>query len=108
VRATAAHGVSQPQIAKRLGINARTLRRMLVPVEPPRYRRASQLDPFEPVLRRLFVEWPEIKAPRAAEILRDDYGYVRSVDLVRRRLQRLRQRTGAPPKWTGCRPGKVP
>ena len=33
------------------------------------------LDPLEPVMRRLIEEWPEIKAPRVTEILRDDYGY---------------------------------
>jgi hypothetical protein len=40
------------------------------------------LDPLEPVLRELIADWPEIKAPRVTEILRDDYGYVGSVDLV--------------------------
>ena len=53
------------------------------------------LDPLEPVLRRLLEEWPEIKAPRVTEILRDDYGYAGSVDLVRKRLAELRPRGGA-------------
>jgi hypothetical protein len=26
-------------------------------------------------MRRLLEEWPEIRAPRVTEILRDDYGY---------------------------------
>ena len=52
------------------------------------------LDPFEPVIRRLLAEWPEIKAPRVTEILREDYGYAGSVDLVRRRLAALRPRAG--------------
>jgi hypothetical protein len=42
------------------------------------------LDPLEPVLRQLLAEWPEIKAPRVTEILRADYGYGCSVDLVKR------------------------
>jgi hypothetical protein len=61
--------------------------------EPPRYRRApvvSKLDPFEPLLRRLLEEWPQIKAPRATEFLREEYGYDGSVDLVKRRLRELR------------------
>ena len=50
----------------------------LVADEPPRYSRAptgSMLDPLERVLCRLFEEWPEIKAPRVTEILREDHGY---------------------------------
>ena len=50
------------------------------------------LDPLEPVLRKLIADWPEIKAPRVTEILRDDYGYAGSVDLVRKRLAVLRPR----------------
>ena len=98
VRALAADGVSQREIARRLGINRRTVARLVEASEPPRYRRApagSMLDPLEPVLRRLLEEWPEIKAPRVTEILRDDYGYAGSVDLVRKRLARLRPRGGA-------------
>ena len=78
VRALAADGISQWEIARRLGINRRTVARLVASNEPPGYRRAqagSQLDPLEPVLRRLLEEWPQIKAPRVAEILRSDYGY---------------------------------
>ena len=53
------------------------------------------LDPLEPVLRRLIEEWPEIKAPRVTEILRDDYGYAGSVDLVKRRLAQAAAAAGA-------------
>jgi len=79
-------------------------------VEPPRYRRppaGSKLDPFEPVLRRLLAEWPQIKAPRAAGLLRDEYGYDGSVDLVKRRLRELRPRPVRPAQRTGYRPGQV-
>jgi hypothetical protein len=48
------------------------------------------LDPLEPVVRRLLEEWPEITAPRVTEILRADYGYEGSVDLVKKRLARMR------------------
>ena len=77
VRALAADGVSERQIAARLGINRRTVKRLVESDEPPRYRRrarGSMLDPLEPVLARLLEEWPEIKAPRVTEILREDYG----------------------------------
>ena len=60
-----------------------------------RQRSGSMLDPLEPVMRRVLEEWPEIKAPRVTEILREDYGYAGSVDLVRKRLAALRPRVGA-------------
>jgi hypothetical protein len=92
VRALAADGVSQREIAARLGINRRTVRRLVEAADPPRYRRQStrsMLDPLEPVVRRLLEEWPEINAPRVTEILRDS-GYEGSVDLVKKRLARMR------------------
>lgn len=110
VRALGADGLSQREIAARLGINRRTVARLLASEEPPRYRRAlsgSRLDPLEPVLRRLLEEWPQIKAPRATEILRADYGYGGSVRLVRLRLQRLRPPALRPAQRTGYRPGQV-
>src|SRR4051812_24956359 len=82
-------GVSKSEIARRLGINRRTAARLVEAKEPPRYSRVpagSMLDPLEPVMRRLIEDWPAIKAPRVTEILRDDYGYCGSVDLVRKRL----------------------
>jgi len=110
VRALIGDGVSEREIARRLGINRRTVARLARCEEPPRYRRApagSRLDPFEGVLRRLLVEWPQIKAPRATELLRDEYGYEGSVDLVRRRLRELRPPVVRPAQRTGYRPGQV-
>ena len=109
VRALAADGLSRREIASRLGINRRTVARMLESEEPPRYRRpprGSQLDRFEPVLRRLLEEWPQIKSPRATEVLRE-YGYLGSVDVVRRRLRELRPPLVRPAQRTGYRPGQV-
>jgi transposase len=110
VRALAADGISQREIASRLGINRRTVARLLASAEPPRYRRTpvgSQLDPLEPVLRRLLEEWPQIKAPRLTEILRADYGYTGSLRLVQARLQRLRPSSARAAQRTGYRPGQV-
>ena len=73
VRALAADGVSQREIARRLGIGRNTVRRMVEASEPPRYWRSptgSMPDPLEPVLRRLLDEWPGIRAPRVTEVLR--------------------------------------
>ena len=47
VRAMAADGISQREIAARLGINRRTVGRLVAAAEPPRYERApaeSMLD----------------------------------------------------------------
>jgi transposase len=110
VRALAADGVSKRQIAARLGINRRTVDRLVEAPEPPRYSRApkgSMLDPLEPVLRQLLEEWPEIKAPRVTEILRADYGYEGSVDLVKKRLAKLRPSQVRAAQRTGYRPGQV-
>ncbi len=65
------------------------------------------MDPLEPVLRQLIGDWPEIRAPRVTEILRDDDDYQGSVDLVRKRLALLRPQTGRPAQKTGYRPGQV-
>src|SRR2546423_11704468 len=80
---------------------------MLASEEPPLYRRVSGgslLDRFEPVLRRLVEEWPQIKAPRATEVLRE-YCYLGSVDVVRRRLRELRPPVVRPAQRTGYPPG---
>jgi transposase len=110
VRTLAADGVSQREIAARLGINRRTVRRMLAADEPPRYCRAGQgskVDVFEPVIRAVLADWPQIKAPRMTDILRDDYGYEGSVDVVKRRLRELRPPTERAAQRTGYRPGQV-
>ena len=110
VRALAADGVSKRQIAARLAINRRTVDRLVEAPAPPRYSRVakgSMLDPLEPVLRQLLEEWPEIKAPRVTEILRADYGYEGSVDLVKKRLARLRPGRVRAAQRTGYRPGQV-
>jgi hypothetical protein len=92
VKALAAEGHSQREIARRLQINRRTVARLVAADEPPRYHREAQgsmLDPLEPVMRSALREEPAIDAPHMTEILRE-HGYRGSVDLVRRRLRRLR------------------
>lgn len=110
IRALARDGVSQRQIAKRLGIHRRTVARALAADDPPRYVRApagSQLDPLMGVIEQVLREWPEIKAPRLTELLRTEHDYQGSVDLVRRKLSSLRPREERPAQRTGYRPGQV-
>src|SRR4051812_8177266 len=109
VQALRADGVSQREIAQRLGLNRRTVARLAAASEPPRYQRAgsgSQLDRFDGVLRELLVEWPQIKAPRATEVLRE-HGYEGSVELVKQRLRGLRPVRVRPAQRTAYRPGQV-
>jgi transposase len=110
IRALASDGVSQRQIAARLGVHRRTVARALASDTPPRYVRApagSQLDPLMGVIERVLREWPEIKAPRLTEMLRDEHGYEGSVDLVRRKLSTLRPREERAAQRTGYRAGQV-
>jgi hypothetical protein len=70
VRALAADGVSQREIAARLGMNRRTVKRLSEAAQPPCYRReatGSMLDPVDAVLRRLVSEHEDIKAPRVTD-----------------------------------------
>ena len=110
VRALAADGVSQREIASRLGMNRRTVKRLVEAARPPRYQReaaGSMLDPLMPVIREVLREVEDIKAPRLTELLREDYGYTGSVDLVRKRLAVLRPKVERPAQKTGYRPGQV-
>lgn len=110
VRALVADGVSQREIASRLGMNRRTVRRLVEAAQPPRYQReavGSMLDPLMPVIRKVLAEVEDIKAPRLAELLREDYGYAGSVDLVRKRLAELRPRVERAAQKTAYRPGQV-
>jgi transposase len=88
----AAEGVSQREIARRLKLSRRTVARLVAADEPPRYRRkpqGSMLDRLEPVMRSVLQDTPRIDAPAMTELLRE-HGYRGSVDLVRRRLRRIR------------------
>ena len=110
VRTLAADGLSQREIARRLGINRRTVIRLARSERPPRYRRpavGSQLDSLEPVLRELVEQWPKIKAPRVTELLSAEHCYAGSERLVRERLRRLRPVGVRPAQRTGYRPGQV-
>ena len=61
------------------------------------------LDPLEPVIRKLMADWPDISAPWVSALLRDDYNYSGSVDLVRKRMAVLRPPGGeGPAQRTGC------
>lgn len=109
VQALRADGMSQREIARRLGMNRRTVARLVAASGPPRYQRStagSMLDPLVGVMEAVLGEWPQINAPRMTEILRE-HGYRGSVDVVKRRLRELRPPVVRSAQRTGYRPGQV-
>jgi hypothetical protein len=110
VRALAADGIAQGEIAQRRGsIGGRSpgwrgamSRRVTGGRRPGR----SSIR-WSRCCGGLLEEWPRIKAPRLTEVLRDEYGDSGSVRLVQARLQRLRPRGGAAGAADGlpARPG---
>jgi transposase len=109
VKRLSGDGVSQREIARRLQINRRTVARMAASETPPQAsrRRGSQLDPLRDAIAGALRAEPQIRAPRLAERLRVEHGYVGSVDLVRRRLAELRACEQRSADALGSAPGRL-
>src|SRR5271163_2850051 len=88
-------GVAVRAIAKRLGMSRKTVRKILgrhcVPPKPAAEPRISILDPYEPAIRAVLDDAPEMLAPAVLERLRP-LGYTGGVTILRDRLRRLRPR----------------
>jgi transposase len=89
-------GVAVRAIAKRLHMSRKTVRKILghhqAPAKPDRAdSRGSILDPYEPQIRALLADTPEMLAPAVLERLRS-LGYTGGVSILRDRLRRLRPR----------------
>ena len=71
IRRLAGEGVPKARIAERLGISRNTVARAVASSEPPKYERAAvestSFTPFEPRVRALLVEFPEMPATVLAE-----------------------------------------
>lgn len=88
-------GVAVRAIAKRLGMSRKTVRKILgrhcaLP-KPAAESRISILDPYEPAIRAVLDDAPEMLAPAVLERLRP-LGYTGGVTILRDRLRRLRPR----------------
>src|SRR5579885_1452634 len=86
VRAVAADGVSEREIARRLGMNRRTVARLARSVESPRYRRTpaeSKLDPLEPVRPAQRTGY------RPGQVLRLDWAEMPTRPTIDRRERRV-------------------
>lgn len=85
-------GVGVRAIARKLGMARKTVRRILgrhrAPPKP-RETRSSILDPFEPTVRALLGDSPDMLAPAVLERLRP-LGYTGGVSILRARLRTMR------------------
>src|SRR5271165_5944933 len=88
-------GVAVRAIARRLHMARKTVRRILgrhrAPPKLAAEPRGSILDPYEPAIRAVLDDTPEMLAPALLERLRP-LGYTGGVTILRDRLRRLRPR----------------
>jgi len=84
-----AEGLPIKAIVRRLGVSRNAVRRALASSSPPRYSRparGSAVDSFEPAIRVLLAEFPDMPASVIAERV----GWTRSASVLRARVARLR------------------
>ena len=84
-----AEGMPIKAIARRLGISRNTVKSALASVGPPKYERpakGSAVDAFEPRIRALLAEFPDMPATVIAERV----GWTRSITVFRERVTQLR------------------
>ena len=89
IRRLVADGVPQRQVARDLGIGRETVRRAVVSDGPPRYERPAvptSFTPFEPAVRQLLAEAPDMPATVIAERV----GWTGSITWFRDNVRRLR------------------
>lgn len=90
IRRLAAEGVPKTQIAERLGISRNTVAKAVASTTPPKYERApveaTSFTPFEPRVRVLLAECPDMPATVLAERL----GWTGSPSWFRENVARLR------------------
>jgi transposase len=89
IRRLAAEGVPKAQIAVRLGISRTTVIKAVNSESPPRYERAprpTSFTPFEPRVRRLLAETPDMPVT----VLAERVGWEGSIRWFRDNVRRLR------------------
>jgi transposase len=102
-RAVYVEGLSRREVARRFGIDPRTVAKMLAFSVPPGYRRSRpparpKLDAFSGVIDRILEEdksrpaKQQHTAKRIFERLRDEYGYGGGITIVRGYVHEQRQR----------------
>ncbi len=89
IRRLVADGVPQRQVARQLGIGRSTVARAVASGAPPKYERkaaATSFDVFEPRVRELLAEFPEMPATVIAERA----GWDGSISWFRENVARIR------------------
>lgn len=90
IRRLVAEGVPKTRVAERLGISRNTVTRAVNSTEPPRYERtpvaATSFTPFEPRVRAMLAEFPEMQAT----VLAERVGWSGSSSWFRENVARLR------------------
>ena len=89
IRRLVADGVPQRQVARQLGIGRSTVARAVASAAPPKYERkpvTTSFSPFEPRVRALLAEFPEMPATVVAERV----GWAGSISWFRENVARLR------------------
>lgn len=89
IRRLVADGVPQRQVARDLGIGRSTVKRALASDRPPKYERPSvstSFTPFEPHVRQLLKDTPDMPATVIAERV----GWTGSITWFRDNVRRLR------------------
>jgi transposase len=89
IRRLVADGVPQRQVARQLGIGWSTVARAVASAAPPKYERkpvTTSFAAFEPRVRALLAEFPEIPAT----VIADRVGWDGSISWFRENLARLR------------------
>jgi Helix-turn-helix domain of resolvase len=89
IRRLVADGVPQRQVARQLGIGRSTVARAVASDVPPKYERRAALtsfSPFEPRVRVLLAEFPEMPA----SVIADRVGWDGSPSWFRENVARLR------------------
>lgn len=89
IRRLAAEGVPKAAIARRLGIARNTVSRAVASGSPPTYERrsaATSFTPFEPRVRQLLADTPEMPAT----VLAERVGWTGSIRWFRDNVNRVR------------------
>lgn len=103
-----AEGLGIKTIARRLGVARNTVRSALLAHEPPKYQRApggSKADAFEPAIRALLEQFPDMPATVIAERV----GWVGASSVLRAKVATLRPlfRGADPADRTRYDPGQI-
>jgi transposase len=104
LRLSYVEGLSIRAIGRRLQMGRDTIREMLVGAEKRRQEKAKAarptlIEPFEPAIRQMLNETPEMRAPAVLERLRTA-GYQGCLTIVRDHLRSLRPRVNREPFLT--------